>query len=364
VLKLTNEQAALQKVTLGSRDERTGRLTPKDEREVTQSQVSNRVREAASRVVGLSASIGAGGGGGENRKEIQLQLRGPDLDVLNQLAGQVEDQIRAVPGVVDVGLSTSGRRPEITVDVKRGVAADRGISVADIAAALRPGFAGIDVGDWIDPEGETRDVYVRLAPSARETAADIASLPVLVQQGQTAVTVPLAQVVEIRRGIGPAQIEHIDRDRVIAVQANTLDRPLSEVMKDINSRIEGITLPAGYTLTTGGDVEDQQDVFSRIFTALTVALLLMYFVLVIQFGSFLDPVSILISLPLSLIGVMLALLITGGTLNLMSLIEVMLLMGIVAKNAILLIDFAKWSEGDGKPRHEALIEACSSVRFS
>lgn len=128
-------------------------------------------------------------------------------------------------------------------------------------------------------------------------------------------------------------------------------------MGDINQRIAGIGLPPGYTLSAGGEVEDQQDVFGRIFTALATAFLLMYFVLVIQFGSFLDPVSILISLPLSLIGVMLALVVTGGTLNLMSLIGVMMLMGIVAKNAILLIDFAKWSEAEGMSRHEAVVEA-------
>jgi HAE1 family hydrophobic/amphiphilic exporter-1 len=118
-----------------------------------------------------------------------------------------------------------------------------------------------------------------------------------------------------------------------------------------------VPLPAGYEMTTGGETADQQEVFGRILFALGIAIMLMYLVLVIQFGSFLDPIAILVSLPLSLIGVMLALLVTGSTLNLMSLIGVILLMGIVAKNAILLIDFAKWSEESGMERREALIQA-------
>jgi HAE1 family hydrophobic/amphiphilic exporter-1 len=118
-----------------------------------------------------------------------------------------------------------------------------------------------------------------------------------------------------------------------------------------------VQLPPGYTITEGGETESQTEIFTQMFIALAVAVMLMYFVLVIQFGSFLEPFSILLSLPLSLIGVMLALAVTGETLNIMSMIGVILLMGIVAKNAILLIDFAKWSEEQGMDRREALIQA-------
>src|SRR6185295_18402546 len=157
--------------------------------------------------------------------------------------------------------------------------------------------------------------------------------------------------------MGPARIDHLQRERVISVQANTQGRALTEIIKDIETRIQAIPLPPGYSITQGGETEEQRDVFGRIFTALGVAVLLMYLVLVVQFGSFLDPLAIMLSLPLSLIGVVGALMITGDTLNIMSLIGVILLMGIVAKNAILLIDFAKWSESKGLPRREAIIEA-------
>jgi HAE1 family hydrophobic/amphiphilic exporter-1 len=129
------------------------------------------------------------------------------------------------------------------------------------------------------------------------------------------------------------------------------------VSRDINRVIAGMTLPPGYTISQGGEVEDQQVVFASILAALGLAVLLMYLILVMQFGSFLDPIAIMISLPLSLIGVVLALLITGSTLNIMSMIGVILLMGIVAKNAILLIDFAKWGQERGMDRRASIIEA-------
>ncbi len=144
---------------------------------------------------------------------------------------------------------------------------------------------------------------------------------------------------------------------MVNVQANVQGRSLTEVTRDINATLESLRLPPGYRITQGGEARDQQEVFTRIFTALGAAVLLMYLILVVQFGSFLDPLAILISLPLSLIGVVLALIVTGDTLNIMSLIGVILLMGIVAKNAILLIDFAKWAHERGTPLREALIEA-------
>jgi len=171
------------------------------------------------------------------------------------------------------------------------------------------------------------------------------------------VALPLGQVATISPSLGPARIDHLDRNRVVSVQANTQGRSLTEVMGDIDAKLTAVPFPPGYSLRQGGETEDQQEVFGRIIAAMGLALMLMYFVLVVQFGSFLDPISILLSLPLSLIGVMLALLVTGSTLNIMSMIGIILLMGIVAKNAILLIDFSKWAEEKGTPRREAIIEA-------
>ncbi|WIG94565.1 efflux RND transporter permease subunit [Myxococcus sp. SDU36] len=334
------------------------RLTPKAERDVSQDALGVQFREEMKRIGGATVSVFTSGFGGAF-KQLQYELRGPDQRVLTQLAQQVQKEVEQVSGAVDVGLSTRGQKPELEVELNRGLAGQLGVTVGQVAQVLRPAFAGLDVGDWVDPIGETRDVMVRLAPTARDNPNDLSQLPISVgaAAGGPPRLVPLGQVADIRQTLGPAQVTHLNRERVINVQANVQGRSLSEVGADIQKRLDGVKLPPGYTLTTGGESADQAEVFMRVFIALGMALMLMYLILVIQFGSFLDPLAILLSLPLSLIGVVLALLLTGDTLNLMSLIGIMLLMGIVAKNAILLIDFAKWSHEKGMPLREALIEA-------
>jgi len=332
------------------------RLKPKAEREVGQAALGATLRQELERVAGAEVSVFTSGFGGAF-KSIQLELRGPDARELARLAEQVRQEVRQVPGAVDVGLSTRGQKPELEVEVNREVAGRLNVTVAQVAQSLRAAFAGVDSGDWVDPSGETRDVEVRLAPESRMRPSDLAQLPLVVGAPGGTTLVPLGQVASIRETVGPAQINHLNREKVINIQANVQGRSLSEVMADIRTRTEKVRMPPGYVLGEGGEARDQAEVFSRVFLALGTAVLLMYLILVLQFGSFLDPLAILLSLPLSLIGVVLALLISGDTLNIMSLIGVILLMGIVAKNAILLIDFAKWAHERGLPMREALIEA-------
>ncbi len=332
------------------------RLTPKATRVRHQDEIAGDLRSEYAQLGGVVASISSGRL--DNQKQIQVQVRGADSRELTRIADEVIAQVRQVPGAVDIGFSTRGQKPEMDVRVDRALAGSLGISVADVAQALRPAFAGVDAGDWVDPTGKTRDVTVRLAPDARQRASDLATLPIMVRDAQGRQgAIPLSQVATITAALGPARIDHLDRDRVIAIQANTQGRPLTEIITDIQTRMDAITLPAGYAITQGGETEDQAEVFSRIIIALGVAVVLMYLVLVVQFGSFLDPLAIMLSLPLSLIGVVLMLMLTGDTLNIMSLIGVILLMGIVAKNAILLIDFAKMAEATGMPRQQAIVEA-------
>ena len=348
------------------------KLVPKKKRDVSQQELARRIRQEAQRIGGATAYLSQGGPGGGQR-QIQVQLRGQDIGSLSSAALAIQSEMRKVPGATDIGLSTRGNRPELEVRLNRGLAGTLGLTVAQVAQSLRPAFAGIDAGDWIDPLGKTRDVTVRLAPEARANLTDLERLPLLVSGGGAGtqgagmtsgaaaggapVLVPLGQVATISRGVGPAQIDHLDRDKVVSVEANTQGRSLSEVTRDLNRRVAKLRLPPGVTLSQGGEVESQSDVFGKVFAALGLAVLLMYLILVVQFGSFLDPLAILLSLPLSLVGVVLMLLITGDTLNIMSLIGVILLMGIVAKNAILLIDFAKWNHEKGMPLRDALIEA-------
>ena len=332
-------------------------LVPMSDRERDVDAFAQAIRNETARIGGVTASVFTSGFAG-NIKQIQIQLRGDDADALQQAADMVLAEVKQVPNAVDVGLSSKGQKPELDVQLNRGLAGSLGITVGQVAQSLRPAFAGIDAGDWVDPTGETRDVVLRLNPEARQRAADLRQLPLVVMTPEGPRTIPLDQVATIEPSLGPAKIDHLDRDRVINVEANTQGRSLGEVMADIQARLDNLQLPPGVSITQGGEVESQQEVFGRIFSALGIAVLLMYLILVMQFGSFLDPLAIMLSLPLSLVGVMLALSMTANTINIMSLIAVILLCGIVAKNAILLIDFAKWArEKQGLPLREALIEA-------
>ena len=333
------------------------RLKPKAERAVHQDVVAQALRNEIRQLSGVTAYITTGFGGGF--RQIQVQLIGPDTDILNGIAERVAAEVRKVPGAVDVGLSSKGQRSEVEIVPDRDLAGQLGVSAGTLAQAVRPAFAGLDAGHWIDPDGETRDVVVRLAADWRQRPEDLEALPINLPQmaAGPARTIQLGQIAKVKRGFGPAQIEHLDGERVVTVGANAEGRPLSAVVGEIEQRIASIQLPDGYSRKQGGETQDQQEVFGRILIALATAIMLMYFILVIQFGSFIEPIPIMASLPMSLIGVMLAMLVTGSTLNLMSMIGVIMLMGIVAKNAILLIDFAKQAEQGGMSREEAIVEA-------
>ncbi len=334
------------------------KLVPKHERSMSVTPFAAIVREELNQIAGASISVLAADWGG-GRKQVQLEVRGNDPVALNDFAQQAFQAVRAVPGAVDVGLSSKGQRPELTVELNRGLASSLGLTVGQVDQALRPAFAGIDAGDWVDPSGETRDVVVRLAPDARRRAADLRQLPLVVAgpNGSPA-TLPLGQVATISDGVGPAVINHLNRDRNVMIEFNTDGRSMGEVTNDALAAVLALKIPNGIRVAKGGEAQQQGEVFGQIFFALGVAVMLMYLILVMQFGSFIDPMAIMLSLPLSLIGVLLSLAISGNTINIMSLIGVILLMGIVAKNAILLIDFAKWArEERGLPLRAALIEA-------
>jgi HAE1 family hydrophobic/amphiphilic exporter-1 len=321
-------------------------------------QLSRDLRVQMNRVAGATMSVFENDFSG-GFKQIMVQIRGQNSAELAQVAEQVRAEVVKIPGAVDIGLSSKGQKPELNVELNRGVAGSLGVTVGQVAQSLRPAFAGIDVGDWVDPTGKSRDVTVRLSPEARRRAVDLEQLPLVVLgPNGTPSTLPLGQVARITPGVGPAIIDHLNREPVVNVELNTSGRATGDVSADIQRVVDNMQLPPGVKITLGGDAESQTEVFGQIFAALGLAVLLMYLILVVQFGSFLDPLAIMVSLPLSLIGVMLSLAISNYTINLMSLIGVILLMGIVAKNAILLIDFAKWArEERGLPLRESLIEA-------
>ena len=288
-------------------------------------------------------------------KPVQIRFNGTDSRKLLAITSDFMEKLRQVPGAVDVGLSQQDPQNELQIELDRGLANSLGISVTDTVNALRVAFAGIEVGDWVDPTGESRDVAVRLAPEDRLNASNIERLPITVTGMNT--VVPLSQIAKVSMGKAPSKIEHSDGRRTIGVSANAQGRSSGEVTSDALKIAKSINFPEGYGISLDGASKDQKEVFTEMGIALISGIALMYFILVMQFNSFTAPLAVMFSLPLSLIGVVLALLLTGSTLNLMSLIGVIMLMGLVAKNAILLLDAARHLESEGVDREEALMAA-------
>ncbi|MDT8997802.1 efflux RND transporter permease subunit [Paucibacter sp. APW11] len=312
------------------------------------------LRSKVNRLVGAEYTVQANLNNG-GQKPVQIQFNGTDARKLLDISNDFIAKLREVKGAVDVGLSEQAPQNELQIELNRGLANSLGISVGDAAQALRVAFAGVEVGDWVDPTGETRDVAVRLHPEDRVDLSHIERLPVPVLG--TGRMVPLEQIATIRMGRGPAQIEHANGKRTITVSANAHDRSPGEVTADALKIAKAIDFPPGYGLELGGDSETQNEVFGAMFIALISGIGLMYLILVMQMGSFTAPMGVMLSLPLSLIGVVVALLLTNGTLNLMSFIGIIMLMGLVAKNAILLLDAARQEEAEGMDREEALMHA-------
>src|SRR5687768_4800561 len=268
-----------------------------------------------------------------------------------ELTNEFMDKVRQIPGAVDVGLSEQDPKDELRIELDRGLANQLGISVNDAAQTLRVAFAGVEVGDWVDPTGESRDVSVRLRPQDRLDASNIEHLPIAVTG--TNMMIPLEQIATISIDKGPARIQHYNGKRTVTVSANVQGVDAGTVSKKAKEIADAMEFPAGFGVGLGGSSRDQAELFSEMFIALIMGIGVMYLVLVMQFGSFTAPIPIMLSLPLSLIGVVIALLVTRGSLNLMSLIGIIMLMGLVAKNAILLIDCARQEERNGVDREEA-----------
>jgi HAE1 family hydrophobic/amphiphilic exporter-1 len=325
-----------------------------NERKRSAETIANEIRERLKRLVGAEYVVLDDINNGV-QKPVQIQFYGPDSRRLTAITSDFMEKMKKIPGAVDVGLSEQEPKDELRIELDRGLANQLGISVGDAANALRVAFAGVEVGDWVDPIGQSRDVSVRLHPEDRVDASNIEHLPVAV--GGSNMMVPLEQIATITMDKGPAQIQHLGGKRTITVSSNAQGRSAGEVTDDAKKLAAAIDFPNGYGVSLGGASRDQEEIFTDMGMALLLGIGVMYLVLVMQFGSFTAPVPVMLSLPLSLIGVVMALFITRGTLNLMSFIGIIMLMGLVAKNAILLLDCARKEEAKGVDREEALMHA-------
>jgi HAE1 family hydrophobic/amphiphilic exporter-1 len=325
------------------------------------SQVLREGRTVIEGVPGMTYGLFEAGPFGQ--KPIQISVRGPEVQELDRISRELVQGMQAIKGVADIETSLEKSKPELRVRVDRARASDLGIGAGVIATTLRAAVAGEVASRIEDEQGDTHDVRVRLKPEQRRYAEDLLGLTVPSDKDDDRgdkVLVELRQAAVADPGTGPSTIRRKDLQREVRISANPDGRSLGEISADIEAAAHRIRLAPGYDIVHGGDAEELKDMFANMFQALFLAVVFIYLILASQFGSFTHPLSIMLSLPLSLFGVAVALLATRDTLNIMSMIGLIMLMGLVTKNAILLVDFTNQARAQGVARDEALIKAGST----
>ena len=333
----------------------TVELIPKKDRVKTPSDLSQAARSLGTDIAGARVSAaptgGIGGGGGAG---VQVRIQGEDSKVLAGLAAQVADIVKKVPGTTDVNDGGVTGDPELVVNIDRRQAADLGLTPAQVGSVLRTGLAGSTVSTY-RPEGTTGwDINVILNPAERQSVNQVGEIPIVTPRGST---IQLGQIANVTTVSGPTQISRRDRQRSVYVTANLNGRAAGDVSKDIQLGLDQVVTPSGYKVTQGGEAQSQAESFGQIFAALGLSMLLMYMLMVALFESLVYPLMIMFSLPLAVVGAFGLLALTGNSLNMMSMIGLILLTGLVGKNAILLVDFTNTLRKRGLARNEALLQA-------
>lgn len=337
-------------------------VTPRQKRSQTLSELNNEFRERLKSVAGITVTSVASAdetvSGGQ--KPVMISIKGPDLDELQKISDRFMAEIAKVDGIVDLESSLKEPKPTLEVHVNRLLANDVGLSVNQVANVIRPLLAGDDVTTWKDEKGESYDVNLRLSESNRSLPSDIQNLYLNSQKmdaNNQPILIPLATIATFEESLGASQINRRDLAREVLVEANTSGRPAGDIGKDISALQDKFEMPAGYSFDTQGSNADMAESAGYAMTAITLSIVFIYIVLGSQFNSFIHPAAIMASLPLSLIGVFLALFLFNSTMNLFSIIGIIMLMGLVTKNAILLIDFIKKAMDRGEERYDAILAA-------
>ena len=338
------------------------RLTSPTQRELTPTTLTPVVREALLAVPGAKFRVGPPGSFGSGvATPVAIKIFGEDLDVLARLSRQLADNLAANPGFADVRTSLDDPQPTIGIRIDRDAASDLGVSLAQVGQALSPMIAGQTVSDWTAPNGDSYDVLLRLPEEVRNDASRLGSLPVATDVSGMGV-VRLDQIAVVEESRGPGEITREGRERSVQVTSGLDGLDIRTAQPLIQEAIAALDLPPGYRTGFGGDSEQIAESGASAIAALSLAVVFIYLVLASQFASFVQPLAIMSSLPLALIGVMGGLLVGGSTLNMFSIIGFIMLMGLVVKNAILLVDNANQHRASGMNLFDALVEA-GTTRF-
>jgi len=325
-------------------------------------QIMDEARQEIRTIPGANFGFQTTGGVGGNQKAAILSVRGDDFAVLQQVAQQVQYLFRTTPGAADVENSLETSKPEARLIIDREKASDLGINVSLIASSARAMVDGYVASKYQEGD-EQFDIRIRLTKVDRSSIENVRAMTIKSTKdagnGQK-VLIPLGSVAELKQASGPSKINRYDRQREIRIDANLSGRLLGEVLGDVQKRTRQVSLPAGYSISVVGMGEMQAESFGNILMSLGLAIVFVYIVLAAQFESYKYPFAIMLALPMSLIGAVIALLVFKSALSVMSLIGIIMLMGLVTKNGILLVDFANVLRDRGHERSEALIMAGST----
>lgn len=335
------------------------KLIDKADRKRTTTDIAAALRLALTEIpeAQTSVTLASSFGGGSTSKAIQVRLSGPEQNTLIDLADQVEAVIKTVPGTTDVENNDAARSPETKFVVNRRQAVDLGLSPAQVANTLRTAVSGSTIGSFNPPDGSSEiDLTLRMPASTRQDQNRLLQIPVAYRQGQQ---ITLGQVVETQDDQAPAKITRTNRQRVLTVGSNVAAGYGSgDVTDAIEAAIkEKVSFPSGYGFEFAGMSGNQRESFNQLFSAMALAAILIYILLVALYQSFLQPLAIMLSLPVTVVGAFGGLWLTNNSLSIFSLLGMVLLMGIVTKNAILIVDFTNQLREEGMPTKKALVEA-------
>ncbi|MFM7003299.1 MAG: efflux RND transporter permease subunit [Limnohabitans sp.] len=323
-------------------------LKPKHERQRTQKQIEEVLRKLTQPISGIEVAIGLD-------RPIYIAVLGNDAERLAQFSKDFAEKIKSIPGIVDVDLSVKPGLTAYSVKLDALAIRELGLNASQVAQTLRAYVNGEVATTWLAGDGEQVQVVMRLPELDRQHLVQMHKLPVAyTKEGQA---IELARVARIEPTANPEVIRRQNLMRREAIFASVEGRPAGDVGADVQAMMKSTTPPEGIYFDLQGSTKDQQDAFAAILSAMLMAVLFIYIVLASQFNSFKQPIAIMASLPLALMGVMLSLWLTQTTLNLFSMIGMVMLMGLVTKNAILLIDFANESRKRGLSVKDALLEA-------
>ncbi len=305
-------------------------------------------------------SFGIQNGPGSGQKPVMFSIRGEDLTLLNNYAEKVKRIVETTPGAVDVESSLENSKPEVRVTIERQKASAVGVDPTSIATALRAMVDGVDATKFQEG-GEQYNVRVKVKENDRNTIGGVANLTIKSKNksktGKT-ILIPLDAVAFLNRGTGPSKINRYDRQREIRIEADLAGGALlGEVLSNAQKRISKISTAPGYKIEVTGSGQQQAESFGNILLSLALAIIFVYLVLASQFESTVYPFSIMLSLPMAIIGAVIALLVFGSSMSVMSMIGIIMLMGLVTKNGILLVDYINVLRGRGMERWDATLQA-------